>query len=46
LINDRSVHDGLEDVVAGLDDSKFARWLIRRYQKRGIEAREREESED
>jgi phospholipid/cholesterol/gamma-HCH transport system substrate-binding protein len=42
LINDRAVADGLEDVVAGLSDSKFARWLVRRYQKKGIELQEEE----
>jgi hypothetical protein len=26
----------MEDVVAGTNDSKFARWLIRHYQKKGI----------
>jgi len=36
LINERVLHDSLEDVVAGLNDSKFARWLIRHYQKKGI----------
>ena len=34
--------DGLEDVVAGLNDSKFARWLMRRYQKKGIELEQEE----
>ena len=39
---DRSeFYDGLEDVVAGVNDSKFARWLMRRYQKKGIKARRR-----
>ncbi len=37
LVNERVVHDGLEDVVAGVNDSKFARWLMRHYQKKGIE---------
>jgi hypothetical protein len=38
LVNERTVHDGLEDVIAGVNDSKFARWLLRHYQKNGIEA--------
>ena len=36
LVNERTVYDGLESVVAGVEDSKFARWLIRRYRKKGI----------
>ena len=36
LINERTLHDGLEDVAAGTNDSKFARWLMRHYQKKGI----------
>jgi len=40
LVNDRTVYDGLEDVVAGMNDSKFARWLLKHYRKRGIEAEE------
>jgi phospholipid/cholesterol/gamma-HCH transport system substrate-binding protein len=42
LVNDRTVYEGMEDVVAGVNDSKFARWLIRRYQKRGIKAGDEE----
>jgi phospholipid/cholesterol/gamma-HCH transport system substrate-binding protein len=41
LINDRGVYDGLEEVVAGVNDSKFARWLLRRYQKQGIKEQEK-----
>lgn len=37
LVNDRSLYDGMEDVVVGVNDSKFARWLLRRYQRKGIE---------
>jgi phospholipid/cholesterol/gamma-HCH transport system substrate-binding protein len=36
LVNERTLHDGLEDVAAGTNDSKFARWLMRHYQKKGI----------
>ena len=37
LVNDRVLHDSMEEVVAGVNDSKFARWLVRHYQKQGIE---------
>lgn len=36
LINERVLYDSLEDVIAGVNDSKFARWMIRHYQKKGI----------
>jgi phospholipid/cholesterol/gamma-HCH transport system substrate-binding protein len=38
LVNDRTLYDSAEDVIAGVNDSKFARWMLRHYQKRGIEA--------
>jgi len=38
LVNDRTLYDGAEDVFAGVNDSKFARWMLRHYQKKGIEA--------
>jgi phospholipid/cholesterol/gamma-HCH transport system substrate-binding protein len=38
LVNERTLYDGMEDVVAGVNDSKFARWLMRHYQKKGIKA--------
>jgi len=38
LVNERALHDGAEDIVAGVNDSKFARWLARRYRKKGIKA--------
>jgi hypothetical protein len=41
LVNERALHDGAEEIVAGVNDSKFARWLARRYRKRGIKASER-----
>ena len=34
----------MEEVVAGVNDSKFARWLMRHYQKKGIKASERPEA--
>lgn len=36
LVNERTLYEGMEDVVAGVNDSKFARWLMRHYQKKGI----------
>jgi phospholipid/cholesterol/gamma-HCH transport system substrate-binding protein len=36
LVNERVLHDSMEEVVAGTNDSKFARWLLRHYQKKGI----------
>lgn len=38
LVNDRTLYDGAEDVFTGVNDSKFARWMLRHYQKKGIEA--------
>lgn len=38
LVNDRTLYDSAEDVVTGVNDSKFARWMLRHYQKAGIEA--------
>jgi hypothetical protein len=37
-VNDRTLYDSAEDVVAGVNDSKFALWMLRHYQKKGIEA--------
>ena len=42
LINDPGLYDDAATFVSGVNDSKFARWLLRRYRKRGIEAQERE----
>jgi hypothetical protein len=42
LINSRTVYDGMEEIVAGVNDSGFARWLMRRYQKKGIKAEEKQ----
>ena len=38
LVNNRTLYDSAEDVFAGVNDSKFARWMLRHYQKKGIEA--------
>lgn len=40
LVNERTLYDGAEEVVAGVNDSKFARWLMRHYQKKGIQSQE------
>ena len=37
LVNERTLYDGAEEVIAGVNDSKFARWMLRHYQKKGIE---------
>jgi phospholipid/cholesterol/gamma-HCH transport system substrate-binding protein len=44
LVNERTLHTGLENVVAGVNDSSFARWLIRRYRKKGIVLEEEPEA--
>ncbi len=36
LVNDPALVESLEDVISGVNDSKFARWLLRHYQKKGI----------
>jgi hypothetical protein len=38
LVNDRALIDAAEEIVSGVDDSKFARWLLRHYRKKGIQA--------
>jgi len=40
LVNDRTVYDGMQDIVTGANSSTFGRWLMRRYQKSGIQAAE------
>ena len=42
LVNDRTLYDGATQVIAGMGDSKFANWLLRRYQKKGIELHDEE----
>ena len=37
LVNERTLYDGAEDVFAGVNDSKFGRWMMRHFQKKGIE---------
>lgn len=45
LINDPAIHDALQDIVVGIDESKLLRWLIRNRQKKGIETRYEEEQD-
>jgi hypothetical protein len=42
LLNDRSLYDGADEIVSGVNDSKFARWLLRHYRKKGIKVQEQE----
>jgi phospholipid/cholesterol/gamma-HCH transport system substrate-binding protein len=46
LVNDRAVYDGIEDIVVGVNDSDFARWLTRRYRKKGIVVQEEDPAPD
>lgn len=39
LVNERTLYESAEQFMAGVNDSKFARWLWRRYQKKGIRSR-------
>jgi phospholipid/cholesterol/gamma-HCH transport system substrate-binding protein len=45
LVNERVLHDGLEDMAAGVNDSKYARWLTRHYRKKGIKIEEQQAEE-
>ncbi len=40
LVNDRGVYEGTEAITTGVNDSKFMRWMLRRYRKKGIEVQE------
>lgn len=39
LINDPKVYDAVNDIIVGVNESRFLRWLIRNRQKKGIEKR-------
>ena len=39
LINDPKIYDAVNDIIVGVNDSRFLRWLIRNRQKKGIEKR-------
>lgn len=45
FINDPSVYEAMNDILVGLDNSKFLRWLVRDRQKSGIKERYDEEVE-
>ena len=42
LINDPAIYEALDDLVVGINESKFLRWLVRNRQKAGIKKRYRE----
>ncbi len=39
LINDPAIHEALDDLVVGINESKMLRWLVRNRQKAGIRKR-------
>ena len=39
LVNDPEVYNAINDILVGVNESKFLRWLIRNRQKKGIEKR-------
>lgn len=39
LVNDPALHDALEDILVGVNESKLLRWLVRNRQRSGIQAR-------
>ena len=43
LVNDPQVAEALSDILVGVDESKFLRWLIRNRQKSGIKQRYKDE---
>jgi phospholipid/cholesterol/gamma-HCH transport system substrate-binding protein len=40
LVSDPTLYDEATTVVSGVDDSKFARWLLRRSRQAGVEAKD------
>lgn len=44
LVSDPTLYDEATTVVSGMDDSKFARWLLRRSRQKGVEAKEAEDA--
>jgi phospholipid/cholesterol/gamma-HCH transport system substrate-binding protein len=46
MINDPSVHQALDDILVGIDESHLLRWLIRNRQTKGIEKRYEAEGGD
>lgn len=45
LIDDPQVYEALNDIIVGVNESRFLRWLIRNRQKKGIERRYDEATE-
>jgi phospholipid/cholesterol/gamma-HCH transport system substrate-binding protein len=39
LVNDPAVHDAIEDILVGVNESKLLRWLVRNRQRSGIQKR-------
>jgi phospholipid/cholesterol/gamma-HCH transport system substrate-binding protein len=39
LVNDPELYEGLRDVVTGLQESRFLRWMVSRYSQKGRKAR-------
>ena len=39
LINDETLYQGLNDILAGASKSVLTRWFVNRSQKRGVEDR-------
>ena len=39
LVNDPSVYEAIDDILVGVNESKFLRWLVRNRQRSGIETR-------
>jgi len=45
LVNDPAVYEALNDILVGVDESRFLSWLVRNRQKKGIEERYEDEVE-
>ena len=43
LVSDPTLYDEATTVVSGVDDSKFARWLLRHSRQKGVEGKAAEE---
>ena len=46
LLEDPSLYEAMDDVVVGIDESPFLRWLVRNRQKSGIKQRYNETVEE
>ena len=46
LINDPSVYEAVDDILVGVEESKFLSWLVQNRQKKGIEVRYDEAQEE